>query len=174
MYKFFNNKLKQRQTNIMKRVFLVFLVLLIVFQVGCGTKSYPSANIVRDEANTGGNLSFVYDMNERKVYFGGEGEFLQYYSADEMRDLEEGYRVGLKVIAPNEVKNLEDAVLEINGTTYSEFLEKIDGQEQNYFYIYPTFNEKSKEVNFVITWNKNAKPQKYKVILNEKTNFLER
>ena len=157
----------------MKKVLLIFLILLSIVSTACGTKIYSSATITRDEANTGGDLSFIYDERTKNIYFGGEGEYLQYYSADEVKGLDEGYRVGIKVIAPSEVKNLEDAVLEINGNKYNDFFEKIESQPQNYFYIYPTFNENTKEVNFKITWNQSSKPQKYKVILNEKTNFLE-
>lgn len=156
----------------MKKVLLIFLILLSIVSTGCGTKIYSSATITRDEANTGGDLSFIYDEHTKNIYFGGEGEYLQYYSADEVKGLDEGYRVGIKVIAPSEVKNLEDAVLEINGNKYNDFFEKIESQPQNYFYIYPTFNENTKEVNFKITWNQSSKTQKYKVILNEKTNFL--
>ena len=156
----------------MKKVLLIFLILLSIVSTACGTKIYSSATITRDEANTGGDISFIYDEHTKNIYFGGEGEYLQYYSADEVKGLDEGYRVGIKVIAPSEVKNLEDAVLEINGNKYNDFFEKIESQPQNYFYIYPTFNENTKEVNFKITWNQSSKTQKYKVILNEKTNFL--
>lgn len=156
----------------MKKVLLIFLILLSIVSTACGTKIYSSATITRDEANTGGDLSFVYDSHDRCVYFGGEGEYIQFYSANEVSGLEEGYRVGIKMIAPSEVKKLEDAVLEINGNKYNDFFEKIESQPQNYFYIYPTFNENTKEVNFKITWNQTSKPQSYKIILNEKTNFL--
>ena len=156
----------------MKRFLVIILVFVTLLCAGCSSKEYSSAIITRDEANTGGDLSFVYDSHDRYVYFGGEGEYIQFYSANEVSGLEEGYRVGIKVTAPNEVKNLEDAVLEINGNKYNDFFEKIESQPQNYFYIYPIFNEKTKEVNFKITWTQTSKPQKYKVILNEKTNFL--
>lgn len=156
----------------MKKVLLIFLILLSIVSTACGTKIYSSATITRDEANTGGDISFIYDEHTKNIYFGGEGEYLQYYSADEVKGLDAGYRVGIKVIAPSEVKNLEDAVLEINGNKYNDFFEKIESQPQNFFYIYPTFNEKTKEINFKITWNQSSKPQKYKVILNEKTKFL--
>lgn len=157
----------------MKKVLLIFLILLSIVSTACGTKIYSSATITRDEAHTGGNISFIYDEHTRNIYFGGEGEFLQYYSADEVKGLDEGYRVGIKVIAPSDVDSVEDATLEVNGTSYTDFLEKIEGQEQNYFYIYPTFSEKTKEINFKIKWTQMSKPQKYKVILNEKTKFLE-
>ena len=156
----------------MKKVLLIFLILLSIVSTACGTKIYSSATITRDEANTGGDISFVYDEHTKNIYFGGEGEYLQYYSADEVKGLDEGYRVGIKVIAPSEVKNLEDAVLEINGNKYNDFFEKIESQPQNYFYIYPTFSEKTKEIKFKITWTQMSKPQKYKVVLNEKTKFL--
>ena len=157
----------------MKKVMLIFLISLTIFSAGCGTKTYTSASIMRDEAHTGGNISFIYDEHTRNIYFGGEGEFLQYYSADEVKGLDEGYRVGIKVTAPSEVKNLDDTILEMNGNKYNDIFEKIENQPQNYFYIYPTFSEKTKEINFKITWTQMSKPQKYKVILNEKTKFLE-
>ncbi len=156
----------------MKRFLVIILVFVTLLCAGCSSKEYSSAIITRDEANTGGDLSFVYDSHDRYVYFGGEGEYIQFYSANEVSGLEEGYRVGIKVTAPNDVDSVEDATLEVNSTSYTDFLEKVEGQEQTYFYIYPTFSEDSRETNFKITWNKNAKPQKYKVILNEKTNFL--
>ncbi len=156
----------------MKKVLLIFLILLSIVSTACGTKIYSSATITRDEANTGGDISFIYDEHTKNIYFGGEGEYLQYYSADEVKGLDAGYRVGIKVIAPGEVKNLDDTVLEMNGNKYNDIFEKIENQPQNYFYIYPTFNEKTKEINFKITWTQMSKPQKYKVILNEKTKFL--
>ncbi len=156
----------------MKKYLICFLLLITLFASGCGAESYPSAIITRDEANTGGNLSFVYDSHDRCVYFGGEGEYIQFYSGDEVKGLDEGYRVGIKVTAPNDVESVEGATLEVNGASYTDFLEKVEGQEQNYFYIYPIFSEKTRETNFNITWNKNAKPQIYKIILKKQTNFL--
>ena len=157
----------------MKKVLLIFLILLSIVSTACGTKIYSSATITRDEANTGGDISFIYDEHTKNIYFGGEGEYLQYYSADEVKGLDAGYRVGIKVTAPGEVKNLDDTVLEMNGNKYNDIFEKIENQPQNYFYIYPTFSEETKEINFKITWTQMSKPQKYKVILNEKTKFLE-
>ncbi len=157
----------------MKKVLLIFLILLSIVSTACGTKIYSSATITRDEANTGGDISFIYDEHTKNIYFGGEGEYLQYYSADEVKGLDAGYRVGIKVTAPGEVKNLDDTVLEMNGNKYNDIFEKIENQPQNYFYIYPTFSEKTKEINFKITWTQMSKPQKYKVVLNEKTKFLE-
>lgn len=157
----------------MKKVLLIFLILLSIVSTACGTKIYSSATITRDEANTGGDISFIYDEHTKNIYFGGEGEYLQYYSADEVKGLDEGYRVGIKVTAPGEVKNLDDTVLEMNGNKYNDIFEKIENQPQNFFYIYPTFSEETKEINFKITWTQMSKPQKYKVVLNEKTKFLE-
>ena len=157
----------------MNKVLLIFLILLSIVSTACGTKIYSSATITRDEANTGGDISFIYDEHTKNIYFGGEGEYLQYYSADEVKGLDAGYRVGIKVTAPGEVKNLDDTVLEMNGNKYNDIFEKIENQPQNYFYIYPTFSEETKEINFKITWTQMSKPQKYKVILNEKTKFLE-
>ena len=164
--------MKIRQNISMKKIVFCFLILLTLFTAGCGAKECPSAIITRDEAHTGGNLSFVYDANDKKVYVGGEGEFLQFSSADEVKDLEEGYRVGIKVSAPSGVEGFESASLEVNGVTYGDFWEKIEGQDGRYFYLYPTFSEKVKKSSFTLTYNKNCKPQKYTIYLNDKTNFL--
>lgn len=70
-----------------KTKFLVFIAcfLAVISCVGCGSQKLDSAQIVRDDARTGGSLSFVYDKNKRIVFIGGENEVVQYSNADESK-----------------------------------------------------------------------------------------
>ena len=159
---------------IMKKIWLSVLILCSgVGLCGC-SQELPPASILRDEARVGGTLSFVYDKNEKMVFVGGEGEVLQYSSADEMKGLEEGNRFGLKVSAPDVELDLSSASLEMNEKTYSadEFLEKVEGASQRQFYLYPLFSKDNKETKFSITWQEGTKKQCYEVLVNEGTKFM--
>lgn len=159
----------------MLKVMLIVLCLgCAVFAIGCGDKELPTAKITRDEARVGGSLSFVFDKNEGVVYVGGEDEYLTYTTGDESKGYAEGNRVGLKVTAPDVELDLDNAVLEMNDVTYSagDFLESINGVNQRFFYIYPSFDKKNNEATFSITWQEGTKQQEYRVIVVDGTKFL--
>ncbi len=159
----------------MLKVVLIMLCLsCAVLASGCGDKQLPSAKITRDEARVGGSLSFVFDQNDGVVYVGGKDEYLSYTTGDESKGYAEGNRVGLKVTAPDVELDLENAVLEMNDVTYSagDFLESVNGENQRFFYIYPSFDKKNNEVSFSITWQEGTKAQEYRVIVVEGTKFL--
>lgn len=141
---------------------------------GCGDKQLPPAKITRDDARTGGSLSFVYDKNLKTIHIGGDGEVVQFFSGDEGRGLSEGTRVGLKVIAPDESLDVSNATLEMNGVNYSsaDFLESINGQKQRFFNIYPLVGETDKEIKFCVTWADGTKKQEYKIIIVDGTKFM--
>lgn len=151
-----------------------FLCLLLIFSMlvlgGCFAKNISSANIVRDEAKVGGSLSFVYNHNDRCAYIGGEGEFMEFYKGD--LSLSAGNRVGLKVIAPSEVKDYGKVILEMGGQSYSDLFQVVSGQKQNYFYIYPAFSEENREVSIKINWADDIESQEYKVYIVSGTKFL--
>ena len=128
----------------------------------------------RDDARVGGSLSFVYDQKERLVTVGGKDEVVQYYDADEIKKLDAGCRIGLKVTAPDENLNVENAVLEMNGVVYSsgEFLENVDGQKQRFFNIYPVVSKEVPSVSFSIKWQDGTKKQTYKMVVENGTKFL--
>lgn len=157
------------------RILIVFLCLCGVFAMaGCGDKEVGSAKITRDDARVGGSLSFVYDQKEGLVTVGGKDEVVQYYAADEIKKLDAGCRIGLKVTAPDENLNIENAVLEMNGVVYSsgEFLENVDGQKQRFFNIYPVVSKEVPSVSFSIKWQDGTKKQTYKMVVENGTKFL--
>ena len=159
---------------ILRNISVVICLFAVLFCSGCGEKELPSANIFRDDARTGGSLSFVYDKESRVVYIGGEGEFIQYSSADEELGLSAGNRVGFKVVAPDEKLDLNSSMLEMNKVVYSggSFLESENGEKQRFFIIKPLFSPEAKEVSFKITWQDGAKEQTYKIVVKDGTKFL--
>lgn len=156
----------------------IFVISLCLFSslafFGCGDKELPSAYITRDDARTGGSLSFVYDKNMRTIHIGGEGEVVQFSSGDVGKGISEGTRVGLKVTAPDENLDVENATLEMNGVNYAsgDFLESVNGQKQRFFNIYPVVGKTDKEIKFSVTWADGTKKQEYKIIIVDGTKFL--
>lgn len=158
-----------------------FLVLIACFLavlscVGCGSKKLDSAQIVRDDARTGGSLSFVYDKDKRIVFVGGENEVVQYSNADESKGLDAGCRIGLKVTAPDENLDLANATLEMNGVNYAsgKFLETINGQTQRFFNIYPIVSKKNSSVKFSVVWQDGTEKQEYKIVVIKGTMFMDK
>lgn len=143
---------------------------------GCGDKELPSAKITRDDARTGGSLSFVYDKVQRTIHIGGEGEVVQFSSKDDGKGFDEGTRVGLKVTAPDESLDLTDATLEMNGVNYAsgDFLESINGQKQRFFNLYPHVSKEDMQVKFYVTWGSGTKKQEYTIIIVDGTKFMDK
>lgn len=159
------------------RFLLIFICFVSIFAfAGCGDKELEPANILRDDARTGGSLSFVYDKNLQTVYVGGEEEIVQYSQANESKGLEEGCRIGLKVIAPSENLDFENSTLEMNGINYSsgDFLESINGNKQPFFNIYPVVSKENKIVKFSVVWQDGIKKQDFKIIVVEGTRFMDK
>ena len=156
---------------------VIFLCFLSIFAFsGCGSKTLDAASIVRDDARTGGSLSFVYDKNTQTVYVGGENEVVQFSSENEAKGLSEGCRIGLKVTAPDESLNLDTATLEMNGVNYASgnFLEMIDGQKQRFFNLYPLVSPEDDVVKFSVTWQEGTKQQDYKIIMVSGTKYMQK
>ena len=153
----------------MKAKICLILVLCVLVLCGCEEKM-SSASITRDEAKTGGSLSFVYDMHDRTIYVGGEGEFVQYTAKNISKGIDAGNVIGLKIEAPSEVDNISETVVEMNGRVYKNLAIKINGDEQRFFYFYPDL--KSKDLTFSIDWNERLKGQSYKIVLVKGTKFL--
>lgn len=159
------------------KILLFFMCFFSIFVfTGCETKQLSSAKIFRDDARTGGSLSFVYDKEARKVYIGGKGEIVQYSSADENRSLDAGCRIGIKVVAPDEDIDVSSAILEMNDINYSadEFLEKINGQVQRFFNIYPLFSEENDTMKFYVVWQEGAEKQEYELKIMKGTRFMDK
>ncbi len=151
--------------------FLLFFVCCFSLY-GCGGKQVSSANILRDDERTGGSLSFVYDDKNRTITFGGEGEYIQYYEKSIEKNLTEGNRLGLKVIAPKEIKDLSKTTVEMNGVTFADIAVKINGESQDFFNIYPLVNENTKTIKFTILWDEQVEKQEYTIIIKDGTKLL--
>lgn len=157
------------------KILLILLCFLsISFCAGCTDKVLPSAQIFRDDARIGGSLSFIYDQQSRKIYVGGIDEVVQFSLADESKNLSEGNRIGFKIVAPNDVTNIDSATLEMNGVSYvaDDFLEEINGQKQKFFNIYPLVSKEDTKVEFSIKWQDKTKKQSYLLIVQDGTKFL--
>jgi hypothetical protein len=158
------------------KIFVLFsLVFLTIFSFGCGAQEVESASITRDDARVGGSLSFVYNSDTRKISVGGEGEVVQYSSANESLGYDEGTRVGLKITAPNEVADISSGTLSINDVRYSikDLLVKVDGQPQRFFEIYPKVSDVDDSVEFSITWKDKTKRQDYQLCIVKGTKFMQ-
>ena len=104
----------------MKKMFVVLSMIfaLSFFLSGCGQEVLPFALIERDGAFTGGGISFVYDQENGKVYFGGEGECVQFYEADITKGWQEaGNRVGLKINPPIKIEDVGEIEVVLDGQT---------------------------------------------------------
>ncbi len=157
------------------RLFVLFLcVVSAVCLSGCGDKELSSAKIERDDARTGGSYSFVYDKKERIITIGGEGEVIQYSSENLAEGVAAGCRIGLKVSAPDDAQDVEDATLEMNGVSYSsgDFLEVINGKKQRFFVIQPLVSEEDKDIGFSVKWQDGTKRQHYKIKIVDGTKFM--
>lgn len=159
------------------KVLLIFVSFVLILScTACGDRNVSSAKIIRDDARTGGSLSFVYDAHQKTVFVGGEEEIVQFSSADELKNLEEGCRIGIKIFAPDEVSDISNATLEMNGVNYAsgDFLEQINQQKQRFFTIYPMFSKEDMEVKFSITWQDGTKSQEYKILVLDGTKFMQK
>ena len=118
----------------------------------------------------------MYDKNDCIVYVGGEDEVVQFSEADESRNLNEGCRIGLKVMAPDDAKDLSQSTLEMNGINYAsgDFLESVNGEKQRFFNIYPILSKQDNEIRFKVKWQEGTKEQEYKVEILEGTKFMQK
>lgn len=159
-----------------KKIAILMCLLGVFCCAGCGGKELPSAKITRDDARTGGSLSFVYDKNSRMVYVGGQDEIVQFSSADDARNLEEGCRIGLKITAPDEQLDVSTATLEMNGINYSsgDFLEIVNGQKQRFFNLYPLVSKDDEKIIFSITWQDGTEKQIYTIEIIDGTKFMDK
>ncbi len=146
------------------KIIVLFCCMLSVFSLsGCGDRELSSAMVKRDDARTGGSLSFVYNKDLREIYVGGVDEVVQFSSANEALGLDEGTRIGLKFIAPDEQLDFSGAKLKMNGISYTDFLEEIEGQQQRFFTIYPYVSDVDSEILVEIKWQDGTKEQKNRI-----------
>lgn len=158
-----------------KSLIVIFsLVMLIpLLLTGCG-REYTYGKVERDNSLTGGNLSFVYDEVTHTATFGGQGEAVLYYEADESLGKIAGNRIGFKIYAPCDVTDYSKAKLNFQGEeiTGGAFMQTVYGQVMNYFVLTPLVSETNREFEVKVTWTQEAQAQIYKIKTADGTKFL--
>jgi len=154
------------------------ILLLISFLsfYGCDKKSFSQPVLTRDNYNTGGNITFFYDQQSYVAYFGGEGEIIQYYEQDIAKGWrEEGCRVGISLLLPNNLEDYKSATAKINGKELNstDFIVEIN-EETKIAQFQPIVNEKNKVINLKITWEEDSQSQEYKIVIKEGTMFMQK
>ena len=143
------------------RFFAIFCLILSAFSLsGCDDKRLASAKIERVEG-----ANFQYDPFSQEVTFGGAGFFLERYSEDMTKGTQEGYRVGIKMIAPAGVDDFETGTLSMQGKTISggEFYREVNGQKTGEVILYPVFQKVDDVVEIKVIWQDGVAEQTYKV-----------
>ena len=156
---------------------LAFLFAVIILAplllVGCG-RQYTYGIVERDNALTGGNLSFVYDEATHTATFGGEGEAVLFYEADEGLGRVAGNRIGFKIYAPCDVTDYSKAKLNFQGEeiTGGAFMQTVYGQVMNYFVLTPIVSEDNRQFEVKVTWTQDAEAQVYTIKVADGTKFV--
>lgn len=154
------------------KLFVAFLVIFPLIMVGCGDSTIGNANVTRDSEMTGGSLSFEYNKTAREIFFGGEGEAIQFYEADILKGWNEsGNRLGLILQAPSEVDDFETGTLTLQGKTMTagSFYRTVNGEKIGEVVLYPLVKENEREIEIKITWQDGTAEQVYKIIIKAGT-----
>ncbi len=159
----------------LKYSFLLALVIVCFSLCGCQDKNLIQPNIERDNYNTGGNLTFVYDEISHVATFGGEGEVVQFYEEDIAKGWDEkGNRIGFQIAMPKgdiEYKTgsayFEDKKLNLNDIVKLQ-------EGQNMIAIFQPIIKKDKEkYTLKITWEDGKNEQIYHIVIASGTYFME-
>ena len=159
------------------KLVLILLFLPIFLLGGCHEKTFNYQNLQRDIYNTGGNLTFVYEEVSHTAIFGGEGEVVQYYTADIAKGwTEEGCRVGIQILVPNGVKDFKSgtAILGEEKLDAEEFYIETTEGNINYALFQPLVDQEKSQIELKITWQEGFKQQTYKIVIKEGTTFMEK
>ena len=157
-----------------RKVLIITILLMFVISsfYGCG-KQLTYGDVVRDPAMTGGDLSFVYDRQSHTATLGGEEEVVSYYLGDEELGLQSGNRIGIKIYAPDEIKDYSKAKLDFQGVQYTSgsFMSKVYDKVQNYFILKPIVSENINTLEVKVSWTQDSAAQTYIIKIAEGTKF---
>jgi len=160
----------------MKKLTILFVLFIIPFVLSGCNKTLSYQMIERDNYNTGGNITFVYDVISHTATFGGEGETIQFYSQDIAKGWsEEGCRVGIQITVPKEVNDFKSgsAVLGKEKLTAEDFYLKTGDEKINYAIFQPIVSKEKSQVELKITWQEGFEEQLYHIVIKEGTLFME-
>ena len=162
----------QKIIDMKKKFIAICLLVLSFFLTGCKSVSFSQGEIIRDSYNTGGNLTFDYDANSCTAYFGGQGEFVEFYEVDIAKGWsEEGNRSGFKLFVPQGVEDYKSATAILSGKEM-ESAEFIVGDSVKYALFQPIVDCQTTNLDLKIKWQSNAEEQVYKIVIKNGTNFL--
>lgn len=156
-----------------KSTYFVAAILTICCLItGCG-REYSYTKIERDDARTGGNLTFVYDETTHTATFGGQGEVIAYYSENPALGTASGNRIGFKIYAPCDINDYSKAKLSFQGSEYTggSFMQTVYDQRMNYFVLTPVVSEDNRDLKVKISWTNEAKEQEYYIKIADGTIF---
>lgn len=162
------------------RIFKLVLVLLtipVLFLSGCNGKTLNYQAVERDNYNTGGNLTFVYDELSHTATFGGEGEIVQFYSKDIAKGwTEEGCRVGVRILIPKEVDDFKSGWATLAGEKLNteDFFVQTNENSSNYAVFHPIVSQEKSEIDLKIIWQEGFGEQNYHIVIKEGTTFMEK
>ena len=158
------------------KILLFLLIIPVCFLCACNNKSFEYQVLERDIYNTGGNLTFVYDDATHTAIFGGEGETVQFYTQDIAKGwAEEGCRIGIRILAPNGLKEYKSAsaTLDDEELTSKDFFIETNGNVQ-FAVFQPIVSKEKSQVDLKITWQEGYEKQIYHIIIKEGTIFMEK
>lgn len=158
----------------LKSSLIALLIFTSLIFCGCDKKLFLQPILTRDNYNTGGSLTFVYDEQSHVAYFGGVGEVVQYYEMDIAKGwTEKGCRVGVSLTIPSQVKDYKSATAKINGKEFNsnDFIVEIN-EETAIAQFQPIVSEDNRIINIKITWTEDSQAQEYKIIIKEGTLFM--
>ncbi len=159
------------------KVFVIFFVLVVsLFMPACGKQTLNQPALQRDNQHIGGNLSFEYDNQTHTAYFGGEGQYIEFYDIDIARDFQKkGNRIGIKVTAPLEVDDFDTGIATAGDEKIEggEFYSQVDGKKTREAVFYPIIKKDQRVVNLNIVWQDGIKEQCYKIVIKDGTKFVD-
>ncbi len=158
----------------LKSTLTIILVLVCLFMCGCKDKNLIQPTMERDNYNTGGNLTFVYDEISHLAIFGGEGEVVQFYQEDIAKGWKEkGNRIGFQIFVPKGVKDYKSGCAYWNGEKLNpdDYITLQEGQ--NLVASFQPLVDKNKDkYDLKIVWEDGKNEQMYNIVIASGTFFM--
>lgn len=155
---------------------MAFIMCLLFLSCGCSQKEVDNALIFRDSSMTGGNITFSYDRQNGKIYFGGEGETIQFYEKDISKGWnDDGCRIGLSIISPISIDDVDGIEIKLDGKVVKEnnLFSIVNDDEIPQINLFPIVSQEKKNLTLEIKWSSSTKTQNYEIIILEGTNFMQ-
>lgn len=139
----------------MRKIWLILLFIPLILS-GCAQQEQFDAQVVRDNYNTGGNLSFYYDNSSKTAYFGGENEVVQFYQADITKGWEEdGNRIGIQIICPKQIDEISSVEAKVDGEHLlgEQFVKSVSQSPTQILEFYPIIKNLDQKIEIKISFD---------------------